>query len=123
METAGTLPPVGAVGGGNYSKVAEHALPIRYSGGEIQFPNHGNWKKFILTALCSDSSGFTQSRRFTQDDISQEWLETFDKVVSRIAVLSDEWKEFQAWVRLNQVIISPPLEEGEVSSKSRDGLF
>ncbi len=70
--------------------------------------------KFTITGHLPDSSGFTQSRRFTQDDISQEQTETFNEVVARIAVLSDEWKALQVWARLDQAI-SSPLEEGEVS--------
>ena len=86
---------------------------------QIQFPNPGDWRKFILTAVCLDSSGFVWSRRFTQDDISQEQAETFNEVVARVAVLSGEWKALQAWARLDQAI-SSPFEEGRVSPKSRD---
>lgn len=88
---------------------------------QIQFPEPGNWKRFILTAIFPDSNGFIQSRRFTQDDISQELAETFNEVVARVAVLSDEWKALQVWVRLDQIIRSP-LEEEEVSPESRDAV-
>ncbi|WP_448806918.1 hypothetical protein [Akkermansia sp.] len=88
---------------------------------QIQFPSPGEWDKFTMTAVFPDSSGFTQSRRFTQDDISQEQTETFNEVVAHIAVLSDEWKALQVWARLDQAI-SSPLEEGEVSPKSRDAV-
>ena len=47
------------------------------------------------------------SRRFTQDDISQEQAETFNEVITRVAVLSDEWKALQVWTRLDWVIRSP----------------
>ena len=88
---------------------------------QIQFPNPGNWRKLILTAVFPNKNGFIQSRRFTQDDISQEQAETFNEVVARVAVLSDEWKALQVWARLDQAI-SSPLEEGEVSPKSKDAV-
>lgn len=88
---------------------------------QIQFPNPGNWRKLILTAVFPNKNGFIQSRRFTQDDISQEQAETFNEVVTRIAVLSDEWKALQVWARLAQAI-SSPLEEGEVPPEPRDAV-
>lgn len=42
-------------------------------------------------------------------------------MVARVAVLSDEWKALQVWARLDQAI-SSPLEEGEVSPKSKDAV-
>lgn len=81
---------------------------------QFQFPEPGNWGKFILTAVFPDANGFFQSQRFSQDDISQEQAETFNEVVTRIAVLSDEWKALQVWVRLEQVTVSPLPEKGEV---------
>ncbi|WP_295924441.1 hypothetical protein [uncultured Akkermansia sp.] len=57
---------------------------------QFQFPKPGNWGKLILTAVFADKNSFIQSQRFTQDDISQEQAETFNEVVTRIAVLSDE---------------------------------
>ncbi|MCD8064687.1 hypothetical protein [Akkermansia sp.] len=86
---------------------------------QIQFPNPGDWQEFTLTTVYPDSNGFVRSRRFIQDDISQEQAETFNEVVARVAVLSDEWKAVQVWARLDQAI-SSPLEEGEVFPKSRD---
>ena len=88
---------------------------------QFQFPEPGNWGKLILTAVFPNKNGFIQSRRFTQDDISQEQAETFNEVVARVAVLSDEWKALQVWARLDQAI-SSPLEEGEVSPKSKDAV-
>lgn len=88
---------------------------------QFQFPEPGNWRKLILTAVFPNKNGFIQSRRFTQDDISQEQAETFNEVVARVAVLSDEWKALQVWARLDQAI-SSPLEEGEVSPKSKDAV-
>lgn len=52
---------------------------------QFQFPEPGNWRKLILTAVFPNKNGFIQSRRFTQDDISQEQAETFNEVVTRIA--------------------------------------
>ncbi|WP_290565906.1 hypothetical protein [Akkermansia sp.] len=89
---------------------------------QFQFPEPGNWGKFILTAVFVDNNGFIKSRRFTQDDISQEQAETFKEVVTHIAVLSDEWKALQVWVRLEQVTVSPLPEEGEVFPESRDAV-
>jgi len=89
---------------------------------QIQFPEPGNWRKLILTAVFPNKNGFIQSRRFTQDDISQEQAETFNEVVTRIAVLSDEWKALQVWVRLEQVTVSPLPEEGKVFPESRDAV-
>lgn len=89
---------------------------------QFQFPEPGNWGKFILTAVFPDANGFVQSRRFSQDDISQEQAETFNEVVTRIAVLSDEWKALQVWARLEQVTVSPLSEEGEVFPESRDAV-
>ena len=43
-------------------------------------------------------------------------------MVTRIAVLSDEWKALQVWARLEQVTVSPLPEEGEVSPKSKDAV-
>lgn len=57
-----------------------------------------------------------------QDDISQEQAETFNEVVARVAVLSDEWKALQVWVRLEQIINSL-VEEGVLSLKSRDAVI
>lgn len=87
---------------------------------QFQFPEPGNWRKLILTAVFPNKNGFIQSRRFTQDDISQEQAETFNEVVTRIAVLSDEWKALQVWARLEQVTVSPLPEEGKVFPESRD---
>ncbi|MBT8778605.1 hypothetical protein [Akkermansia muciniphila] len=81
---------------------------------QFQFPEPGNWRKFILTAVFPDANGFVQSRRFSQDDISQEQAETFNEVASHLAVLSDNWKALQVWVRLEQVTVSPLPEKGEV---------
>ena len=89
---------------------------------QFQFPEPGNWGKFILTAIFQDANGFVQYQRFSQDDISQEQAETFNEVVTRIAVLSDEWKALQVWVRLEQVTVSPLPEGGEVSPESRDAV-
>lgn len=89
---------------------------------QFQFPEPGNWRKLILTAVFPNKNGFIQSRRFTQDDISQEQAETFNEVVTRIAVLSDEWKALQVWVRLEQVTVSPLPEEGKVFPESRDAV-
>ena len=89
---------------------------------QFQFPEPGNWRKLILTAVFPNKNGFIQSRRFTQDDISQEQAETFNEVVTRIAVLSDEWKALQVWARLEQVTVSPLPEEGEVSPKSKHAV-
>ena len=69
--------------------------------------------------LFVDKNGFIKSRRFTQDDISQEQAETFNEVASCIAVLSDEWKALQVWVRLKQVIVNPLPEEGEGQQSSK----
>ena len=72
--------------------------------------------------LFVDKNGFIKSRRFTQDDIYQENEETFNEVASCIAVLSDEWKALQVWVRLEQVTVSPLPEEGKVFPESRDAV-
>lgn len=69
---------------------------------QFQFPEPGNWGKFILTAVFPDKNGFIQSRRFTQDDITGAQAETFHEVVTRVAVLSDEWrpsKSGRSWTR------------------------
>ena len=89
---------------------------------QFQFPEPGNWGKFILTAVFPDANGFVQYQRFSQDDISQEQAETFNEVVTRMAVLSDEWKAFQVWVRLEQITVSPLPEEGKVFPESRDAV-
>lgn len=89
---------------------------------QFQFPEPGNWGKFILTAVFPDANGFVQSRRFSQDDISQEQAETFHEVVTHVAVLSNEWKALQVRVRLDQVIVNLLPEEGEVSPESRDAV-
>ena len=89
---------------------------------QFQFPEPGNWGKFILTAVFPDANGFVQYQRFSQDDISQEQAETFNEVVTRIAVLSDEWKALQVWVRLSQAIVNPLPEEGKVFPEFRDAV-
>ena len=66
-----------------------------------------------------DNNGFIKSRRFTQDDISQEQTETFNEVASHLAVLSDEWKALQVRAHLNQVIVNLLPEDAEVSPESR----
>lgn len=85
---------------------------------QFQFPEPGNWRKLILTAIFPNKNGFIQSRRFTQDDISQEQAETFNEVVTRIAVLSDEWKALQVWVRLSH---RQPTPEGRESISGIQG--
>ena len=89
---------------------------------QSQFPESVNWGKLILTAVFADKNGFIKSRRFTQDDISQEQTETFNEVASHLAVLSDEWKALQVWVRLSQAIVNPLPEEGKVFPESRDAV-
>lgn len=89
---------------------------------QFQFPETGNWGKFILTAVFPDKNGFIQSRRFTQDDIPGTQAETFHEVVSRVAVLSDEWKALQVQARLEQIVTNPLPEEGEVPPESRDAV-
>lgn len=89
---------------------------------QFQFPAPGNWGKFILTAIFPDKNGFIQSRRFTQDDISQEQAETFNEVVTRIAVLSDEWKAVQVWACLKRVTVNPLPEKRKVLPESRDAV-
>ena len=89
---------------------------------QFQFPESVNWGKLILTAIFVDNNGFIKSRRFTQDDISQELAETFNEVASHLAVLSDNWKALQVWVRLSQAIVNPLPEEGEVFPEFRDAV-
>lgn len=89
---------------------------------QFQFPEPGNWGKFILTTVFPDKNGFIQSRRFTQDDIPAAQAETFNEVVSRVAVLSDDWKALQVRARLDQVIVTPLPEEGEAYPESRDAV-
>ncbi|MBT8778099.1 hypothetical protein [Akkermansia muciniphila] len=89
---------------------------------QSQFPESVNWGKLILTAVFADKNGFIKSRRFTQDDISQEQAETFNEVASHLAVLSDNWKALQVWVRLSQAIVNPLPEEGEVFPEFRDAV-
>ncbi|PNC25995.1 hypothetical protein CXU19_00315 [Akkermansia muciniphila] len=89
---------------------------------QFQFPELENWGKFILTAIFPDKTGFVQSRRFTQDDISQEQAETFNEVVTRIAVLSDEWKAVQVWACLKRVTVNPLPEKRKVLPESRDAV-
>ncbi len=43
---------------------------------------HSSTDKPFLTAIFLGNNGFIQSRRFTQDDIFQEWVETFNEVGS-----------------------------------------
>ncbi|MBT8777934.1 hypothetical protein [Akkermansia muciniphila] len=89
---------------------------------QFQFPEPGNWGKFILTAVFPDKNGFIQSRRFTQDDIPGAQAETFHEVVTRVAVLSDEWKALQVRAQLDQVIVNLLPEEAEVSPESKDAV-
>ncbi|WP_417006354.1 hypothetical protein [Akkermansia sp.] len=89
---------------------------------QCQFPEPGNWGKFILTAVFPDKNGFIQSRRFTQDDIPAAQAETFNKVVSRVAVLSDDWKALQVRAQPEQITVKLLSEGGEVAPESRDAV-
>lgn len=82
---------------------------------QIQFPEPGNWGKFILTAVFPDKNGFIQSRRFTQDDISQEQAPALTAVVAALVGLAAPWQASQVWARRGQFYVpgSIPLREAE----------
>lgn len=77
---------------------------------QFQFPEPGNWGKFILTAVFPDKNGFIQSRRFTQDDISPDQLPAMSSVVSALVGLSEPWQASQVWARLGHVTALAPDE-------------
>ena len=90
---------------------------------QILFPEPGNWYKFTLTAVFPDADGYIRTKRYTQDDISLEWLHDFSEVVAMIAVLSNEWKALQAWARLDQVPVNSPQEAGEALMEIIPGVI
>ena len=73
------------------------------SGGQVQADWH--------TPECRQE--LFQSRRFTHDDLSGGWWNTFNEVVSRIAVLIRRMETCQVWGRLDQVILHLPPDKRE----------
>ena len=71
---------------------------------QIQFPEPGNWKRFILTAIFPDSNGFVQSRRFTRDNIPADQAPALAAAVTVIASMGEDWQAVQVWARLDDFI-------------------
>lgn len=82
---------------------------------QFQFPEPGNWGKFILTAVFPEN-GFIQSRRFTQDSIPADQSPVLEAAVTAIASMGEDWQASQVWARLgdDSVINNPAAQEGAV---------
>ena len=89
----------------------------------FNFPNPATGGSLSLKVVFPDSNGFVQCSHFTQDDISQEQAETFNEVVTHIAVLSNEWKALQVWRGWNESSSIPFRRKGSIPGIQRCGCL
>ena len=84
---------------------------------QIQFPEPGNWGKFILTAVFLDNNGYTRTARYTQDNIPADQAPALAAVVAALVGLAAPWQASQVWARLGHVLrdypFPPPDGAGE----------
>lgn len=78
---------------------------------QIQFPEPGNWGKFILTAVFLDNNGYTRTARYTQDNIPADQAPALAAVVAALVGLSEPWQASQVWARLGHVTALAPADE------------
>lgn len=82
---------------------------------QIQFPQPGNWKKFILTAIYQDADGYTHTDRYTQHDIPADQSPALAAVVAALVGLAAPWQASQVWARRGKFYVpgEAPLREAE----------
>lgn len=82
---------------------------------QFQFPKPGEWNEFSMTAVWSDSEGYTHSERFTQEDIPTGLQGALTSVVSALVGLAEPWQAVQVWARLVEYYI--PEEDDSVRTQ------
>ena len=81
---------------------------------QFQFPEPGNWGKFILTAVFLDNNGYTRTARYTQDNIPADQAPALAAVVAALVGLAEPWQASQVWARMGHVLrdYPSPLPDG-----------
>lgn len=69
---------------------------------QIQFPQPGNWLKFILTAIYQDADGYTRTARYAPDEIPADQAPAMAAVVAALVGLTEPWQAVQVWARLKE---------------------
>lgn len=84
---------------------------------QIQFPQPSERDKFTLTAIYQDADSYTNTDRYTQDDIPADQAPAMSAVVAALVGLAEPWQAAQVLARLGHVLrdypFPPPDGAGE----------
>lgn len=80
----------------------------------LQFPDPGEWVKFVLTAIYEDADGYTRIDRYTQADIPADQAPAMAAAVGAIASMGEDWQAVQVWARLDWHYPEPLNEDDPI---------